>query len=281
MTKTDTDRSAEQVLRGLVIPARPAVILDLQNEVAKDEPDFRQLARIVGSDVTLSIAVLSLVNSAHFGLNRRIDNIEQAVGVLGLQQLTHLTMAVAMRNASSFKNMKLERFWDASDKRAKLMVRLCRGVRSVNPNLAQAMGLFCDVGIPLLMQRFPEYIETLRLANQESTHSFTELEFERHGMDHARIGAMMARAWGLNDTLVKAIQHHHNEGAFSDPEIREPIPQLIAMVLLCDHSIHVYSRMNHNQEWAKFSDSVAGALMFSDADIEDWIANLTDQLAGH
>jgi len=281
MTLADSDRSAQQILRGIVIPARPAVILDLQNEIAKDDPDFNRLARIVGSDVTLSIAVLSLVNSAHFGFNRRIENIGQAVGVLGLRQLGNLTMAVALRNASSFKDMKLERFWDASDKRARLMVRLTRGVRSVNPNLAQAMGLFCDAGIPLLMQRFPDYLETLGLANQESTNSFTELEFERHGIDHARIGAMMAKAWGLGDTLVSAIQQHHNESAFSDPEVREPIPQLIAMVLLCDHAIHVYSRLNHNQEWNKFADSVAGALMFSDADMEDWIANLTDELAAH
>lgn len=279
MTVADAEHSAQQILRGIVIPARPAVLLDLQNEMVKPDPDFDRLARIVGSDVTLSIAVLSLVNSPHFGFTRRIENIGHAVGVLGLQQLANLTMAVALRNASSFKDLKLERFWEDSDKRARLMVSLCRGVRGVNPNMAQAMGLFCEAGIPLLMRRFPEYLETLGQAHQESTESFTELEFVRHGVDHARIGAMMARAWGLGDTLVTAIQHHHNEGVFSDPRIPDPIPQLIAMVLLCDHAIHVHSEMKHNQEWNRFAESVAGALMFNDADLDEWLSNLTEELA--
>lgn len=280
MTSMDIERSAHQVLRGIVIPARPAVVVALQDEMARDDPDFKRLAGIVSSDVALSIAVLSLVNSAHFGLQRRIENIAQAVGVLGLNALANLAVAVALRNAVQFKDVRLERFWDVSDKRAKLMVRLCRGVRSVNPSLAQSMGLFCDAGMPLLMQRFPDYFDTLRLSNQEAARAFTDLEFERHGIDHARVGSMMARAWGLGETLSTAIQYHHDFQVFSKPGVQEPVPQLIAMVLLCDHAIQVYSRMNQSQEWGKAADSVAGALLFSQADIEDWLSNLMETLAG-
>jgi HD-like signal output (HDOD) protein len=273
------DTSIERVLRGITIPSRPAVLLALQNELAKDDPDPMKMARTVSADVALSLAVLSLVNSAAFGLSRRVENIEQAAGVLGLNQLTTLVTSACVRNAVSFKGLKLERFWDASDKRARLMVRLSKGVKNINPSPAQSMGLFCDAGIPLLMQRFTDYMTTLDLANNSTNQTFTEIEFERHGIDHGRIGGMIAKSWGFDEILVQAIQLHHDYTLFGNRQVSESVTKLVAMSILCDRVIQEYSRMNVTQEWSKSADSIPGALMFSDHDIEDWTISLTEELA--
>ena len=270
---------SDQILRSITIPSRPAVLDKLQRELEKDNVNLQVVANLISSDVALSIAVLSSVNSAAFGFSRKIESISQAINLLGVKPLNNLVTAACLRNSLNFKGVSLDRFWDASNKRARVMVRLARGIRSVDPNLAQAMGLFCDVGIPLLMQRFPDYVETLKIANGSMDKSFTEIEYERHGIHHAKLGSMMARAWGFNDVLVASILHHHNYDVFTDAQVPEAVAQLVAMMLLCEISIQRYSRLNITNEWQKSHDRVAGALMFSDADIDDWIGVLTDELA--
>ncbi|AXS79664.1 hypothetical protein HYN24_06320 [Dechloromonas sp. HYN0024] len=38
-------------IRDIGIPPRPTILQDIDNEMAKDEPDFIRLAKIIGSDV--------------------------------------------------------------------------------------------------------------------------------------------------------------------------------------------------------------------------------------
>jgi hypothetical protein len=64
--------------------------------------------------------------------------------------------------------LQLNRFWDVSSKRTFAMARLARGLGGVNIDVAQSFGLFCDVGIPLLMYRFPDYGQTLNICNNEA-----------------------------------------------------------------------------------------------------------------
>jgi HD-like signal output (HDOD) protein len=55
----------------------------------------------------------------------------------------------------STEGPQLTRFWDVSGKRSLAMRSLARELGGVDVGIAQSFGLFCDVGIALLMQRFP------------------------------------------------------------------------------------------------------------------------------
>lgn len=79
--------------------------------------------------------------------------------------------------------------------------------------------MFCDVGIPLLMRRFPTYRHTLAACNAETSRSFTQVEQAAHHTDHALVGAMMARSWGVEPLLCQAIRLHHDYAIFQDPKV--------------------------------------------------------------
>jgi len=70
------------------------------------------------------------------------------------------------------------------------------------------------------MRRFPDYKDTLRIANEDSTRVFTEIEDERHGMNHAVVGSIVARNWALSDALRTAILRHHDTSLFTGMDDR-------------------------------------------------------------
>jgi len=270
---------ADELIKSIVIPARPETLMLLEREMGLEDPDFRKIARLVASDVTSTVAVLRTVNSPFFGLSRHCETIDQAISLIGLKQLKVLVTRLALQTMLRGDAHKLTRFWDVSSKRSFGMSRMARELRLVDVDLAQTFGLFCDVGIPLLMQRFADYGKTLMACNSEPELSFTEVEQLRHQTDHALVGAMMARSWGVSPMLCLAIRMHHDYAVFLDPKIPEPVTRLIAMGLVAEVAIQRFAGMNTSAEWNKGGDYAAGALVFSDQDVEEWIDRLHHDFA--
>ena len=267
---------AQAILKSIVIPSCPAILMDLRREIDSDGADMQKIGRLVGADVALSVAVLRTVNSPLYGLSRSVDSIGQAVALIGMKQMSALVTSILIRQSLQFKGVNLVRFWDVSTKRSFAMSKLAKGLGSVTADTAQSFGLFCDIGIPLLMQRFPTYGETLKLANDAKEQAFPEVEFDRHGVDHTQIGSMMARAWGLGDTLCGAIRRHHDYAVFYDPDESDVVRRLIAMCVVAELGIQRFSRMNESNEWIKGGEGASSILMLSDWDLEDWVESIAE-----
>ena len=201
--------------------------------------------------------------------------------MIGLKQIAQIVTGVTLRKSLRTDGPQLTRFWDVSGKRSfalsRLAVELGGGV--VDVDVAQSFGLFCDVGIPLLMQRFPDYGQTLKACNDEKVRLVTDVEQDRHSTDHALIGSVMARSWGISKTVCQAIRLHHDYSVFQDASIPEPVCRLIAMGLIAEHAIQRFARLNTSTEWDKGGQAAMGALVLSDVDAEDWIEQLLEHFA--
>lgn len=288
MSAATTVQKAEQQLlecetdtlvKSIGIPPRPSILLDLQKEVTSDDPNFKRIAALIGADVALTIALLKVANSPMYGLSRRCESVEQAISMLGLRQVGQIVTSLVLRKVLRTDGPMLTRFWDVSAKRSFAVGRLARSVGGVDFDVGQSFGLFCDVGIPLLMQRFPEYGQTLKRCNEANDASFTEVEHWYHQTDHALVGGMMARSWGASPTLALAIRLHHDYSIFQDPGTPEPVTRLIAMGLLAEVAIQRFAGLNAGTEWDKGGDYAASALMLGDHDVEDWVDRLIEDFA--
>jgi HD-like signal output (HDOD) protein len=268
------DPAMDALVRAIGIPPRPQVVSALHAEMHRPEPDPQQIARIVAADVALSAAVLRVSNSPAYGLTRRVETLNQALMLLGLRQVAVMVTGIVMRKVLPTDGPLLTRFWDVSAKRSWALAVLARGLGSVEVDIAQTFGLFCDVGIPLLLRRIPEYGRTLQACNSELLRSFTEVEQERHQTDHALIGALMARSWGVSQTVCLAIRLHHDYALFSDPETPEVIARMVAMLLLADRAIQTFSGMNSGHEWAKGGEAAMRVLGLGEAACGEWTARL-------
>jgi HD-like signal output (HDOD) protein len=271
-----SDPGADALVRELGIPPRPQMIAALSQEMARPEPDLQRIVRIVATDVALTAAVLRVTNSPAYGLSRRVETLGQALSLLGLKQIGVMVTSIVMRKVLRTDGPQLTRFWDVSSKRAWAMATLAHGLRGVDSDIAQTFGLFCDVGIPLLMWRFPDYAGTLQSCNTEPVRSFTEVEQGAHRTDHALIGALMARSWGVSPTVCLAIRMHHDYAIFEDTKTPEPIARMVAMALLAERAIQEFAGMNSSTEWAKGGDAAMRSLVLAGRDVDEWVERLVD-----
>ncbi|MFH1914058.1 MAG: HDOD domain-containing protein [Pseudomonadota bacterium] len=75
--------------------------LQLLRELANPECEMDELAAIIASDITLSYRMLKYINSASFGLRNKIKSIQQAVSLLGLNEIRHWATVVVMTDLDS------------------------------------------------------------------------------------------------------------------------------------------------------------------------------------
>jgi HD-like signal output (HDOD) protein len=270
------DPGVDSLVRDLGVPPRPQMLADLSTEMARADPDPRRIAAIVAKDVALTAAVLRVANSSAYALSRPAETLGQALNLLGIKQVGVMVTGLVMRKALRTDGPQLTRFWDVSAKRSWALSVLARGLRNIEIDVAQTFGLFCDVGIPLLMQRFKGYGATLQAANAATVRSFTEIEQDAHHSDHALIGGLMARSWGASKTVCLAIRLHHDYAVFQDGNVPEPVARLIAMGLIAENAIQTFACLNTSTEWAKGGDGAMGALMLAETDMEEWTERLVD-----
>jgi HD-like signal output (HDOD) protein len=264
----------DALIKSIRIPPRPSLLADLQRELASSDPSPAEIARIVASDVGMSGALLKLANSSIFGGRRKAKSIEQAILFLGINQVASLMTGLLARQAIPANSAALASFWDVSSRRAEAMVFLSRRLRIGEADVAHTFGLFCDTGVPLLMDRFPAYAATYAAASLETERSFTALEQERHSTSHTAIGTLLARNWGLSEDVAWSILHHHDYAVLDDADTSSTVRSLVALSLLAENAIRKYQGDAESLEWNKGGARALAYLGLSDEET----AELLDEL---
>jgi HD-like signal output (HDOD) protein len=245
----------EEAVRDIGIPPRPGVLERINSEMRRADPDPARLADIISADVSLAAGLMKIANSPYYGLHGRIRTVQQALRALGMDAASRAATGLALRNIFP-PTPTLERFWDASARIAQLSGWLCRHLgleRSLTTGDAFTFGLFRDCGIALMMRRFPDYADTLHLANDSKDRCFTDIELEHHPSSHAVVGCLLARTWWLPEQSCLAIRHHHDIPAIASGAIALPTESalLIAIAQFAEHALQLESGLSHTCEWQK------------------------------
>ncbi len=197
------------------LPSMPTICMEVMEEVRAEEASIQKVADIIARDLGMTAKILQMVNSAFFGLRRRVTNIRDAVMLLGLDAIQSLVLSVNV--FSSFNQDKLgffdfEGLWEHSlttGGYAKQIMRTAEQPRDA-VNAAFMAGMLHDVGKLILAVNFSEiYREALEAPN-EDPRPLWEREQALFGASHAEIGAYLMGLWGLETTLLAAIAFHHS-----------------------------------------------------------------------
>jgi HD-like signal output (HDOD) protein len=268
--KSLSEAEMEKTLKGISIPPRPQVLVKLGKEMSKDDPDPQVIVRLISADVGLSAAVLKTVNSPFFGLASKISSVGNAVSLMGMRTAGQIVTGLVLRNAVAGDNRSLERFWDSAEKVAGIAAYVASTLPRGPRDDAYSFGLFRDIGIPILMQKFPDYRQTLAAAEVDREHPMTWVEDERHATNHATLGYLIGKGWFLPATLCEAILYHHDPLVFDDAETISPQAlTLVAIAHLAEHFNDEYVRMRTNPEWDRMGARVLNHLGLSDTEYLD------------
>src|SRR4051812_21162295 len=105
--------SVNETLKRLVskmtsIPSLPGNYQEIMVELNQPEPSLKVIGEIMTRDAAMTAKVLQLVNSAFFGLPRRVTDSTQAVTLLGLHTVNGLVLSACV--FSQFDQQECEGF---------------------------------------------------------------------------------------------------------------------------------------------------------------------------
>lgn len=258
-------------LREMVIPACPELLVALRKEMSKEDPDPQVVASIASRDVAMSAALLRTANAPYYARSRAATSVSEALGMLGVRMAEKLLTAILMRQAVGTNSPVLAHFWDTSTRRALAMTHIARQLFGVDAELAYTCGLFCHVGIPILMQGVPGYAATLAQALAQDDRSFTATENAAHKTDHAVVGSLVARTWNLPASIVQAVRLHHDFTVLQDTAVDSEVRSLVAMALLAEHLVAMHEAAPAQPEWKQYGPVCLSYLNVTSGELEIWL----------
>jgi putative nucleotidyltransferase with HDIG domain len=172
---------------------------------------MESISSVLGKDQVLTSLILRMANSVYYGLTYPVTTVHQATVVLGQSTIQSIILAasVAPYLERPIPGYGLDRgeLWRHS-------IGIAAGARIVAEPFGKEIaetayhaGLLCDIG--KLAFEFLLRKENLKTANWKSL-SFEDLESKYFGINHATLGAEIARRWRLAEPLVEAINFHHD-----------------------------------------------------------------------
>jgi HD-like signal output (HDOD) protein len=234
---------AIKLIKDIGIPPCPAVLVEVMSETRKDEPDFRRLSHLINKDVALSASVLKTINSPFYGLARKARTVHDALALLGLKNTTRLVAGMLLRNAfATSESPYMYEFWDSSGRIALITAYLARELQVAKLDEAHTFALFRDCGVPVMLTRFADFGELLAATKKASERVRIEEERKRYNIDHAWLGAGLARSWHLPVETWNAILTHgmYTDLALETNKLHIAAAPLIALSLLAEQLYRIH-----------------------------------------
>jgi putative nucleotidyltransferase with HDIG domain len=189
---------------------------------SRGEPSISEVVEAVESDVALTIAVMRLAN--HVGPRRgRVESVPEAVEGLS----PHAVHTIADR-AHTFDFFERTVVWQEIPERFRLHARatqlaadrLARELDYPERDRLAATSLLHDIGKLVLVQAYPGYPQKVQ-SGAATPEERLERERREFGVDHALVGGVLARRWGLPNSVARVIEHHHaDEGQSEETLVR-------------------------------------------------------------
>lgn len=199
------------------LPSLPEVYTEVISELQSQDPSAKKVAEIISTDLAMTAKILQVVNSAFFGLVRKISNPNEAVMLLGTETIKALVLSVKIFSEFNQKkfawfnfdelfnhSMSVSMFAQTISKKEQLDQNL------VNNSLMA--GMFHDLGKLILVTNFPKPYQEILTEAGKTRQNLWDLEYEMFGTSHAEIGAYLMGLWGLEYPVIEAIAFHHRPG---------------------------------------------------------------------
>lgn len=260
--------------KGVILPAQPKIMEEMDQLIHKPKVNLSAIAKLVSRDPSITAIVFKIIASPIYGLSKPIDSLEGAISVIGLSQMANIVKSAALRRSISGVEPFYEWFWERSGDIAQLCSIIAykqRMVCNIFPDQAHLAGLFHDCGVPLLMQRFPQYCTPFRL---EKGRRWPDVVVEDHTLhtDHAVVGYLIAKHWKLPDFICQAVRFHH--------EILNTDHKATTMVAILQMARHIYNvyRNSIDADWAVDRERVMEELGVSAEGLKEFEEDVNETL---
>lgn len=267
--------SITDLFRGdLHLSSPPSVYFNLQKLIEDPSKSLAEAAFIIEKDASLSLKLLKIVNSAFYGFPSKVTSINQAISLIGTQELQNITLStIVIEKFSDLPGglMSMHDFW----KRSLHCALIAQGIdRFLGKRFAQSVficGILHNIGQLVFFRRLPELSReiNLMLEAQEYILSRDEVKIEQSilGFDHYQTGAVLTQLWKLPEIITQSIRLHASLDTTGNYQ------EISAIIRLADY----YSKLDSDNDELKNSHLGISAVSMS-AIIEQSIEELDEIL---
>lgn len=215
------------------MPSLSTTVMKVMEICNKPNTSPNDLNRVISLDPVLTGRVLKLINSAYYALPNQVTSLTRAIIMLGLNTVKNLALSTAILQSvggkDSFKALSVDEFWTHS-----ITVGVTSKALSAQKRIPASLreeyfvaGMLHDLGKIPLSDCFPsEYLQAIELAGSGEA-SLCLAEQRIFGVDHCRVGRMIAEKWELSTVLSDSLVHHHDP----DQAETENRPLVLAVAL--------------------------------------------------
>ncbi|MCP3687357.1 MAG: HDOD domain-containing protein [Gammaproteobacteria bacterium] len=214
----------ELLKKGDALPTLPEIYTRVSSQLEDDNSSIDEIGKNIANDPAISYKILTMVNSAFFGLPNKISTIEQAISLLGRARVKQVLIGALLGDifkGLESKSFSLKDFWQHSIRTAIIAQHLAQDSEYIDDtDIIFTSGLLHDVGRLILAVQLPDVLPEIEQYALDTGLSIVQSEVEIIGTNHAEIGGALMQKWAFPDLIwVCVINHHYSDytGAFYFP----------------------------------------------------------------
>ncbi len=256
------------------LPSLPAIAMRIIQEVKKDKSSMNELARVISVDPALTTKILRIANSSFYALPYKVESIDKAVNILGLEALKNIALSFVI--VRGFKRNKVdefdhELFWKRSITAAvsaemiASKMGLTRADTFVTP-------LLMDVGVFVMYLSRPD--DYLKVVNKKKISRLKTHEAEREvfGFDHMDVGSEILKEWGIPEEIYRPISYHHKR-----EECPAELSDIVDVLMLADLSSSVYHGNKSIEKFAELREHLQKKLKITEEEVRDFTDSIAEK----
>ncbi|MGI8864807.1 MAG: HDOD domain-containing protein [Solirubrobacteraceae bacterium] len=193
------------------------VLVESRNRVLRlfeaGNPTSADVVAAVEADVALAVAVLRLANQVEGRSRGRVES-----AVKGVEVLSPTAVHAIASRARTFDFFERTAVWQGIPERFRLHAvatqraadRLAREINYEFRDRLMVTALLHDIGKLVLVHAYPGYPQQIH-GDARTPEERIQRERRELGVDHALVGGVLARRWGLPNSVASVIERHHAE----------------------------------------------------------------------
>ena len=214
------------------LPTLPVIAQEILMMVNNDLITVDKLEKIIENDPAITAKVLSVSNSAYFGMKSPTKSLGNAIMRIGFNNVKNVAIGVSlmtvMGDGSKDPVLDYNRIFNHSVTVGFNARMMTKEIKSRISEEILMDGILHDIGYLILSKYFTEEYRKV-LEDYKQTGSLLASEESVFGFTHADIGHWLAEKWKLPANVMDTILYHHN------PSLAKKNMKRVAMIHIADY----------------------------------------------
>jgi putative nucleotidyltransferase with HDIG domain len=185
------------------IEAISPMVTELSSRLNDPDIDPKEISKVIITDQGLTSFILKRVNSPFYRLAQKVDNIFSAIVILGYNEIYRI---VVEERTSRIGIRPTKEEWAHANITSTIAAYLASVSRLGTPGGTMVtLGMLHDIAKTIMRKSLPQPEVPFSPDPRERVRQ--EIDF--YGIDHASLGAYLARQWKMPEKLSSIIEKHH------------------------------------------------------------------------